>query len=182
MSFYYFYYFLFFLFFFIFYQAGISGVPALWNKLLPSFLMNVLLRSYGQTLFVTKTVGELLFDGYYDNFLFHYQFLMTMKVLRDDGNFAFFTTVKYFIPTLLLCLFISIGKCKIVLHSSHFWRMLRLDHRYDILAVPVGAVAPPHTLLRLVKLEWSGLANRTSEIYVLSLQSGKSFLTLTCSP
>src|SRR5258705_10860893 len=50
------------------------------------------------------------------------------------------------------------------------------------LAVPVGAVAPPHTRLRLVKSEWGGLANLSSEIYVLSSQSGKSFLTLMCSP
>src|SRR5258705_1238087 len=36
-----------------------------------------------------------------------------------------------------------------------------------ILAVPVGAVAPPHTRLKLVKSEWGGLANLSSEICAL---------------
>src|SRR5258705_3425171 len=36
-----------------------------------------------------------------------------------------------------------------------------------ILAVPVGAVAPLHTRLRLVKSEWGGLANLSSEICAL---------------
>src|SRR5258705_6594279 len=36
-----------------------------------------------------------------------------------------------------------------------------------ILAVPVGAVAPLHARLRLVKSEWGGLANLSSEICAL---------------
>src|SRR5258705_782298 len=36
-----------------------------------------------------------------------------------------------------------------------------------ILAVPVGAVAPLHTRLRLVNSEWGGLENLSSEICAL---------------
>src|SRR5258705_3847638 len=44
------------------------------------------------------------------------------------------------------------------------------------LAVPVGAVAPPYTRLRLVKSEWGGLANLSSEILCALFAVWQEFL------